>query len=830
MSNCIYTLNGKTYSYDEFRAYLMENYDTQNKSLPGKLKPLQRIEQFQKPKTNVTDYEKDLKTVEGYLSKKDITEQQRADFEDAKQNILEEIAKLENKLAIDKIADAKTLKEFTLEQLVDNYNTIRDTESYSGDENLTIAKERIARFLEQNQIEFLEKAQPKLFDKAQVNNKDLSPLNVWVKALADMSEKFPAVQALGKEFNDKVLEMVQERSELKSKHEKLGKAVIKEYNKARGIKGIAESLFSSNSARYFEYLDKNGRYLTDAEAKKANLSKAQIDYLNFMKELNKRRGNIYDENDNLIQDAVIKTDKGFIEKFKEKDGGLAAVSYALGGGNNLDVEVQYTNPNTGKKETDTYQNAQKAIIEHANKKGGNKAMALGNLLKLAYKAKKEQKVNQSINYRGELTSKFDEPYEGNSYSKDFYAAGMKLIDDLTHVTHMNKLIPLYDSVQYLYSKGLDTKLPNIAKFVEDELQSKIYQREVQTDPILDVTLKFFRNLSSKTTMAFNIPANAMNVFMGNYNAWRQEGLPNWIRGNKRMFGKDGLNMYSIDLLKKYDVVNTDYDSNPKIGSGLFDKLAYAGGRWGEVQIQGSTFLGYLTDKEFDSFEYDKDGKLVVKKGVDEKALLTKMNEYKDKISSVQGKYNEKDRRKFMRGEVGKNVAQFKTWIPDYWRTRFADETIDKYGKVHRGSWNMFTDAAMKEIKDDFSKENNYGLKIENGIPMIKNKQIASNLRGAMVVATFLIAMSDDDDDNTKKFDQMSLDNTLGNLLFIFDPDQAIYLVEHPFAIQGVISNFIKALDAAIKGDAKKFNKYGSKLIPYRKVVKDIELITNKKEK
>ena len=62
--------------------------------------------------------------------------------------------------------------------------------------------------------------------------------------------------------------MVQERSKLKSKHERLGKAVIKEYNKKRGIKGIAESLFSSNSARYFEYLDKDGRYLTDAEAKK----------------------------------------------------------------------------------------------------------------------------------------------------------------------------------------------------------------------------------------------------------------------------------------------------------------------------------------------------------------------------------------------------------------------------------------------------------------------------------------------------------------------------------------------------------------------------------
>lgn len=811
------------------------------------------VQQFQKPKSeddfnkfrekqlgrNIKDENKDLEQLDKDISEA-ADEDTKEELEDIKQSILDQQEAdkeayekyLDGKKSIAKIADAKTLKDFTLDELVENYNTIRDTESYGGDETLTIAKERIARFLEQSQIEFLEKAQPKLFDKAQVNKKDLSPLNVWVKALADISEKFPAVQALSKEFNDKVLEMVQERSKLKAKHEKLGKAVIREYNKKRGIKGIAESLFSSNSARYFEYLDKNGRYLTDAEAKKANLSKAQIDYLNFMKELNKMRGQIYDENDNLIQDAVIKTDKGFLEKFGEKDGGLAAVSYALGGGNNLDVEVQYTNPNTGKKETDTYQNAQKAIIEHAYKKGGNKAMALGSLLKLAYKAKKEQKVNQSINYRGELTSKFDEPYEGDSYSKDFYAAGMRLIDDVTHVQNMNKLIPLFDSVQYLYDKGLDARLPNIAKFVEDELQSKIYQRETQTDPILDYTLKFFRNLSSKTTMAFNVAANAMNVFIGNYNAWRESGLPHWLKGNKRLFGKDGLNMYAIDLLKKYDVVNTDYDSNPKIGSGLFDKIAYAGGRWGEIQIQGSDFLGRLTPEEFDSFEYNKDGELVVKKGKDEKALLRKMNEYKNEVASIQGKYDERDRRKFMRGEIGKNIAQYKTWIPDFWRMRFGEETIDKYGNVHRGSWNMFTDVAMQEIKDDFSKENNYGITMKNGIPTIKNKQIAANLRGAMTVATFLIAMNagDDEDKKNKQFEQLSLDNTLGNLLFIFDPNNAEYLVSHPVAIQGTISNFLKALDGAIKGDNKKFTKYGTKLLPYRKLKSDIELLTGEDKK
>ena len=213
-----------------------------------------------------------------------------------------------------------------------------------------------------------------------------------------------------------------------------------------------------------------------------------------------------------------------------------------------------------------------------------------------------------------------------------------------------------------------------------------------------------------------------------------------------------------------------------------------------------------------------------------------MNEYKNEVASIQGKYDERDKRKFMRGEIGKNIAQYKTWIPDYWRTRFAEETIDKYGNVHRGSWNMFTDAAMAEIKSDFSKENNYGIKIEKiggvPVPVIKNKQIAANLRGAMTVATFLIAINagDDEDKKNKQFEQLSLDNTLGNLLFIFDPNNAEYLVSHPIAIQGTLSNFLKALDGAIKGDNKKFTKYGTKLLPYRKLQSDIELVTGKKDK
>lgn len=716
---------------------------------------------------------------------------------------------------IERIEMAEDLKGFTLDELIEAYNFIDVHRDEHTKDELNQAKLRIAYFLEQKRVDQLEKANVG-FVKENINKKDLSFKDLWVKALGNIQERFPAIQELSKAFDDKWMQMQQERYEVKSKAEKLAKAVINEKNKSLGIRDKAKGVVMSNNSKYFEYLDNSqGEYLTDAEAKEKNLSKAQMDFLKFMRELNEQR-NALDEDGNFLENQVLKLDKNFSEKWGENP--LEALSYAMGGGDNLDVIVRYKDSD-GKEVENTYHNAQQEILEQAKTKG--KATTLGRLLKIAYQAKKGSTANyNSINRRGQLSNRFDRPRpKDRGYSKDFYKAAMHFIDDYTHVKYMGQMVPIFDSVQYLYERGIDAKLPNIKKFIEGELQSKIYQNETKTDPVLDMTLMVLRHLSSKATMAFNIKANAVNVFIGEYNNWRQEGLPFIIKGNARMFGKDKINVYAIDLLKKYDVIHPDFDSNPKIGAGkLFDKLAYFFNRIGEYQIQGSMFLGYLTKEEFDSFEY-KDGEFVLKEGVDEAEMRLKMNEYKDLVSGIQGKYNEKDRRRFMRGELGKNLSQYKTWQADWFQSRFGKEFINKYDKVERGSWNLFTKAAIEELKSDFSAENNYGIIVKNGIPQIKNKQIARNLRGVLAVAALMIATGDDDENKKNaKYDQLSLESQLGNILFIFDPSQLIYILEHPVASVGLIVKLIKTIDAIWRGDAKTAKKNAKKILPYNKIL------------
>lgn len=725
---------------------------------------------------------------------------------------------------LDEINNAESLQDFSLDDLITIYN---DALVMEDSELRTAAMKRIAYFLNETQRELLRKN--KNFIDKEANKKDLKWRDVQFKVLSHMTQNFPELQKLSPLFDAAYLDKVTEANSRKKEFETLAKAVMSEYNKKIGIvKRVAGMLpFSSNSAKYFEFLDDNGKLRTNTKG----LSAAQIAFLNHYKELVALRSKQVDENGNIVQDDILKIDKGFQETFKT-EGLMSALSNYFGGSNLADIEVTYTNPNTGTREVVSYSEAQKAILSYAKKGLTQKGVALAKLLQIAYKAKKDSGGGAyGINYNGRLTNKFDKPRPKDmGYSKDFYRAVQLFIDDYTHVKHMSKFVPIVNSLDLLYSQGYGEQLakPYAKQWLKEWSQAQIYQTEKVTDPIIDSSLKFIRTLTSQIVMGFNIPANLMNVFIGNYNSWRAENGKTLATGNNRLFGEIGkrefkkeygygaLNPKAVEILRKYAVVNLDLDSYPEFSVGkLFQKVAFAGQQYGELQIQGSAFLGKMSEKEWNSFEY-KNGKLTIKG--DEKAINKRLIEIKNEITDIQGKYSAKDRRNFARGEFGKNLAQFKTWIPDWWKVRLGAEYIDGNGQTKRGSWNMFTADAIAELKNDFSKANGYGFEIKNGIPAIRNKQIASNLKGAMAVALMLVLTNSGDDDKKKRHKALSLNNALGNLLFILDFDQMKYTIKNPVASIGTVNKFIETLEGVWDMDSKGFMKDSKSLIPMNKVL------------
>ncbi|CAK0771688.1 hypothetical protein CCP3SC1AL1_570017 [Gammaproteobacteria bacterium] len=741
--------------------------------------------------------------------------------------------------SIEDLLKEDNLEDFTKEELMDAYWNA----SYYMDNNSELFKKaqtRIAILLQNEQIKKLQEKNPD-FKKEDVGNEDIGPLFKIFGALSDATAKHPALQSLSLALDRAFLAKRQETAAMKTKHEALAKAVIKEKNKQLGIvKGTGKGLFSSNSAKYFEYVDNGkGQVLTEQEAKDKGLSKAQTEYLNYFRELNNLRNAAYDENDNIIENDIIKVDPKFREQWKQ-GGFVSALNAYLTGATDLETEIETSevDPVTKEKLKKSYGDIQQEL----NNGKGNVVGRIMKAYSIAFKARKAAGINtknSSISYKGGLTLKSDRVRpKDRGYSKDFYAAANSLIDDYSHVKNMTPLIPLFDSVQQLYKKTVGHE-SNAVDFIEGELQDKIYQNQGVgvLGAKIDAIAKWFRTIGSLNTMAFNLPANIINVGIGNYSNLRKEGLAPFLKGNDRMFrggratkraGERAISKKALDILEDYSVIHPDFDSNPqmKLG-GIFNKLAYFFNQMGEYQISGSMFLGHMTKDEWNSFEL-KDGKYQLKPGVDKVAFAEKMQSYKDMVSGIQGKYDEKDRRMFMRTELGKAVAQYKTWMPDWIKSRFGAEFINKYGNKEIGSVRSAGKVVVKSFKtlteqgvSELMRDMKSGLEFDKKNGRLKNREFAANLNGAIAIASIYLLINGGDEDKKKKkkkyYDQLSLENALGNLLFIYDPDQMIYLIEHPIALQSTVTNFIKAVNGVITGNTKDMKKYGTKVLPYGKL-------------
>jgi hypothetical protein len=265
----------------------------------------------------------------------------------------------------------------------------------------------------------------------------------------------------------------------------------------------------------------------------------------------------------------------------------------------------------------------------------------------------------------------------------------------------------------------------------------------------------------------------------------------------------------------------DFDSNPKIYAGkLLDFLAYGLQRWGEKQIQGSMFLGQLTDTEWDSFEY-KDGKLQLKPGANEKDIKKKFIQYQKRVTDIQGKYGEKERRAYMMFEYGKALGQFKTFIPDWWKERFGDRYIDSYNTEHVGSWRTFNTQSFADLRKQLLSGDYW-----------KTKEAKSNIKGLLILAGLFAWKYSDDDDEEKRRKAGILENTIGQMMFIFDPHQLKYTVTAPEAPKATLGKMIDVMDdLMVKHDGDKAWQDTKQIIPYNKLAKipeDVEKLLDEK--
>lgn len=741
--------------------------------------------------------------------------------------------------AIQELMSEKEIVNYTTKELQDLISKLHAFDNKAAKSFRNEAMLKLAMIVTKKQQEIFKDMEGYVEELAKT--KDISPLQKKILHYSHFGENNPDVQALGLAFGNAVMDKIIDANTKKATHEKLGQKVIAEENKRLGIIGAQANRFSSDSAKYFEWMiNEDGELLTVDEAK--GLSDAKLNYLKFTRETIADFKGQLEEGDfeNTVMDAI-RIDKGFMEAYKS-EGLLPAFSYYLGGGaNNLGkVRIMHNG------QIKSYSEIEKEILATANRKSiPSMTKALWDLLVANITARKQlsrgfnvdEKENPlelkgeaeySLNEKGQLVSKFDKPRaKDRGYSKDFYKAMNQFIDESAHAKHISKIMPLVDSIEYLNKNGYMEEgfapKRNVSQWIEEWKALHIFKEPYVNDPVLDASIKFMRKLVASTTMWFNIPANVLNVFMGNYSNWRQENGKTIVLGNKRLFGGKGKDRgYGLDIIKKYNIVNQDYDSNATMKAGaILSKIGTWGTQVGEYQIQGSLGLGLLSEDEFNSFEYTKDKYgnevLTLKEGVDEAKIKAKMLQVKNRITDIQGKYPDEDRRNIMRGEIGKAAFQFKVWIPDWFKERFSAKYINAYGVEKEGTLTQLLREGTKQIKKDIA---------EKGITkaLWENKAFMSNIKGLMTIGTLMALAHQDDDDEKKKKGALNFQNALSQVLFILDLEQDKYMVSNPLAVLGKSKDLISAFDAMVSNEDDAFAKL-RRVLPANKVLNLAEMVT-----
>jgi len=766
----------------------------------------------------------------------------------------EDIRELENKATNGKITEQEYI-----DGMIELYNVVNAFQEAARKTVESNIMSKLGYAIFRNQKGELSKNEK--FIEEIANKADISAKDVWVKNLGHMTEKVPELQAFGKMFDEASFDKVADAKEKKNTFEKLGTVVIKELNKGLDIVEKGKALAFKDSAKYFDWIDNGkGEMLTVEEAENNGLSEAQINFLKFYRELIAEHKNLVDGDIYNMPLQVLKTDPSFREAYKQ-NGITQAFSNFLGTNYNLkQVRIKFKDPDTKIESVMPFGDIENNIVEYGKKDAVSKVKSLALLLKYNRQARLQLKkgVNvdekenpllvknnsqYSVDNKGVLSSKFDKPRDKDrGYSKDFYRAGIEFIDDMTHVKHYSKLVPIINAIEHLNDKGYGEHLakPNVVKYVKEWKDLHLFKNPKQILPEIDLMLRFLRFMTSSTTMLFNVPAGIMNLAIGVYNNWRAENGKTVGIGHKRLFGELGkhkvdrnyggglINPYAMDILRKYDVVSVDYSSNPKLYAGqLFSELGHALTRYGEFQIQGSLFLGLMTDEDYNSFEYKKNehgvDELVVKEGVDEKALKNRLIGYKNRVSDIQGKYSDKDQRNIQNNEAGKVGLQFRLWALDWWAERYGSEYITRDGKTKRGSWREMFGDAYKDLKSELKEANSTPEKLK---VLYNNKNFMSNLKGAMTVVLFWSLANQGDDDKKKKT-ALDAENALGNLLFIFDTDQLKFMVKRPVAAMGTLEKFVDIVGdiSDLEGEKQKnLLKDIRKLLPAKKSIDIIEKV------
>lgn len=260
---------------------------------------------------------------------------------------------------------------------------------------------------------------------------------------------------------------------------------------------------------------------------------------------------------------------------------------------------------------------------------------------------------------------------------------------------------------YLYHNG---KQNNSIKYLNDVVMDRFIKREPKKLITGSETERKIADTLTRWTMVvglgLNVTASVANVAIGKYNAYRSQGFQGFVKAHARVFGIDKFGKWdrraatkAQKMLEEFGIL-TYRPQDQLEDSGfntIMDNIIFSPMITAEKFIQRAQFMGELSDEQWNAYDLDSDGNLIV---VDKDNVLSAQTiaQFARRVQNVQGRgYSEVDQRLIQTYALGSMVLQFKRWFPTFLVDRFGkggyESYIDDFGNAYRGT----TPAVIKNI-------------------------------------------------------------------------------------------------------------------------------------
>ena len=343
-----------------------------------------------------------------------------------------------------------------------------------------------------------------------------------------------------------------------------------------------------------------------------------------------------------------------------------------------------------------------------------------------------------------------------------------------------------------FNKRLDN--PNAAQYLTTWWKEGFLERKQQEsflgktgDKVID---KFVR-LTSLRLLGLNLSVGMGNLLAGKYQELRKRGGSNFVKGESRYWMH---REKSKKILKDNRIIEYSFDDLVHIEDrggvwGKIEKIGYVFMDGSEHYIQGSAFLGMLTDNEWNNPESI----------TPERAM-----EINHKIRTLHGEgYTSIDASMLSMYSYGRAILQFKKWFVTLLYDRLAPETMDRHGNVTVGSYRA-AGAYVQEVFDKFIKGE---LKTKDllGIYRDSSDQRRQEIKnyingvGLGVAVLSLIAILEDDDDDSNRVLLKNLKKLSSDIFVAVDPKRFVDYTAVP-AVFGTMKNVSKMAGEAARGD------------------------------